>query len=51
MKNHKFVDSGMRCLVYHSDGQQCLMCKVCGEWVKPSQVDAHGQDKLDMWVK
>jgi hypothetical protein len=29
-------DTGWRCLVAHSDGDQCIKCS-CGKWVRPTQ--------------
>jgi hypothetical protein len=25
-------DSGLRCLVAHTNGVQCKKCSICGEW-------------------
>ena len=50
--NHKFEDAGFRCLVYHYDDEgPCLQCRICGAWVRPSQIKGHGQDTLDKFTE
>jgi len=52
MANHKFEDAGFRCLVYHYDDEgPCLQCRICGAWVRPSQIKGHGQDTLDKFTE
>lgn len=33
------LDGGRRCLAIHHDGEgACILCGICGEWIRPSQM-------------
>jgi hypothetical protein len=32
-------DSGERCLSYHVEHTQCVRCALCGEWLRPHEMN------------
>jgi len=46
----KHEDSGNRCLLFHGKREpQCIVCKHCGDKVRPEDMDGECQNDAPQW--